>query len=63
MSCVIEKDVFRFQVTVDDLEAVQALECAEQFSCIETRSVDVESLLSLKVMEELPAVHERQDEV
>lgn len=47
MTSVIEQDVLGLQVSVNDIEAVQALESTQKFSCVETRSVDVETLLFL----------------
>jgi hypothetical protein len=63
MSSVVKKDVLGFQVAVDDLEAMQALEGAEQLGSIETSTVNVESLLSLKVMEQLSTIHKSQNKV
>lgn len=63
MTSVVKKNVLRFQVAVNDLETMQALKRAEQLGGIETGTVDIESLLSLKVMEQLSTVHKRQDKI
>ena len=55
---VIDKDVLWLQVTVDDTESMQALESTQKFRSVETRSVDVEALLLLEVVEKLAAVDE-----
>jgi len=47
VTCVIEQNVLRLQVTVDDVETMQALECAEELCGVESRTVNVESLLFL----------------
>jgi hypothetical protein len=60
---VIDQNVFRLQITIDNLEAVQALQSAKQFGCVEARSVDIKSLLPLEVMEELSAIHKGQYQV
>jgi hypothetical protein len=57
MSSVVKKDVLRFQITIDDLEAVQTLKRAKQFRGIETSTVDIKALFSLKVVEQLAAVN------
>jgi hypothetical protein len=63
VTSVIDQNVFGLQITIDNLEAVQALQSAEQFRCVEARSVDIKSLLPLKVMEELSTVHKGQHQV
>ena len=63
MSSIVKKDVLGFQVAVDDLEAMQALEGAEQLGSIETSTINVESLFSLKVMEQLSTIHKSQNKV
>lgn len=63
MSSVIEKNVLRLEISVDNLEAVQTLESAQQLCGVETGSVDIKSLLPLQMVEQLSAVHKRQHEV
>jgi predicted RNA-binding protein len=47
MAGVIQKDVLRLQVAVDDVEHVQVLQGAQQFSGVESTSVLIESTLAL----------------
>ena len=63
MASVIEKNVLGFQITVNDVETVQALQSAQQFSCIEPSSVDVKPLFLLQMVEELSAVDKRQNKI
>ena len=58
MTGVIQEDIFRLQIAVNDVEAMKTFQGAEKLGCIEARPVDVESLLPLQVVEELSAVHE-----
>lgn len=63
VSAVIKKDVLGLEIAVDDLEPVQAFQSAKQLCGIETCTVDVETLLPLKVMEQLTAVDKRQNQI
>lgn len=63
MPGVIKKNVLRLKISVDNLEAVQTLESAQQLCGVETGSVDIKSLLPLQMVEQLSAVHKRQHEV
>lgn len=63
MPGVIEKNVLRLKISVDNLKAVQTLESAQQLCGIETGSVDIKSLFPLQMVEQLSAVHKRQYEV
>lgn len=58
VTSVIQQDILWLQVAVDDIEAVQTLESAEQFGSIEAGAVDVETLLFLEVMEQLTTIDE-----
>jgi hypothetical protein len=60
---VVEKNVLGLQIAVNDVEAVQTLQCAKQLSSIESRTVDVEALLFLQVVEQLASVDECQNQV
>jgi hypothetical protein len=60
---VIEEDVLGLEVTVDDLEAVQAFKRAQQLCSVEPGTVDVESLFSLQMVEQLSTVDECEDQV
>lgn len=63
MPGVIEKNVLRLKISVDNLEAVQTLESAQQLCGVETGSVDIKPLFPLQMVEQLSAVHKRQYEV
>lgn len=63
VTCVIEQNVLGLQITVNDIESVQALQCAKQLSGIESCAVDVESLLFLQVVEQLASVDKGQHKV
>ena len=58
VACVVEEDVLRLQIAVDDVEAVQALEGAKEFRRVKARPVDVEALVLLQVVEEFAAIDE-----
>ena len=58
MPRVVEQDIFRLQVAVYDVEAVQVLERAQELSSVEARAVLVELALALEVVEQLAAVDE-----
>jgi len=60
---VVDEDVLRLEIAVDDAEAVQALECAEQFGGVEAGAVDVEALLFLQMVEKLATVYESEHQV
>ena len=47
MAGIIKQDVLRLQVTIDDVEAMQTLQSTKELGCIESRAVDIESLLAL----------------
>ena len=63
MSAVIKKDVLGLKITVDHLESVQALQGTKQLSSVETRAVDIETLFSLQMVEQLTAIDKCQDEI
>jgi hypothetical protein len=47
MAGVIQKDILRLQVAVDDVKHVQVLQGAQQLSGVESTSVLIESTLAL----------------
>lgn len=63
MASVIKQNVLGFEIAVDDLEPVKALQGTQQFGSVEARPVDIESLLSLKVVEELSAIDECENKI
>lgn len=63
MPRIVKEDIFWLQITVNHIETVQALESAKELGRVESCSIDIKALFSLKVMEELSTVDERQDEV
>lgn len=63
MASVIKQDVLRLQVSINDVEAVETFQSAEQLGSVETCTIDVEALLLLKMVEKLAAVNEGEDKV
>lgn len=63
VASIIEENVLRFEITVNDLETVKTFKCAQQLRRVESGTVDVESLLSLQVVEQLSAVDECQNQI
>lgn len=63
VSCIIKQNVFRLEITVDDLETVQTFQGTEELCCVESRPVDVESLFLLQVVEKFTTVDECQHQV
>ena len=63
VSSVIQENVLGLQISVDDLKSMQALESAEQLCGVEAGSVNIESLFSLQMVEQLSSVHKCEDEV
>lgn len=63
MASVIEKNVLRFQITVNDLETMQTLQGTQQLRSVEARSVDIEALFLLKMMEKLATINKRKNQV
>ncbi len=63
MPRVVKQDILRFQVSIDDLEAMKTFEGTEKFSRVEARTSKVEALLFLEVVEQLSAIDEGKDEV
>jgi len=63
VTLIVEQDIFWLEIAVDDVEAVQALEGAQQLSRVETTAVDIETLFPLQMMEQLAAVDKSKNEV
>ena len=63
MPSVVQKNVLWLQITVDDIETMQTLQGAQKFRCVESSTINVETLFLLQVVEELTAVHEGENEV
>jgi hypothetical protein len=63
VSSVVEKNILRLQVAVDDVETMQAFQSAQELSGVETSTIDVESLLLLQMMEQLATIDESQHKV
>lgn len=60
MASIVEQNVLRFEITVDNLEAVETLKSTQQLCGVEAGTVDVEALLSLQVVEQFATVHKRE---
>lgn len=63
VASVVEENVFGFEVSVDDVEAVQVFEGAEELSGVEAGAVLAEAAFTLEVVEELTAVDKGEAEV
>lgn len=63
MTSIIEENILGLEVTVDDLEAMQAFKRTQQLCSIEPGAVDVKSLFSLQVVEQLSTVDECENKV
>jgi hypothetical protein len=60
---VVQQNIFRLQVSVNDIEAMKTLQRTEQLGSVKPRPVNVEPLLFLEVMEQLSTIDKRQNEV
>lgn len=56
MTGVVQQDVFWLQIAIYDVEAMQVLQCTEQFCSIEPTTVLVELAFALQVIEQLSPV-------
>ena len=56
VACVVQKDVLRLEVTVNDVEAVQVLKCTKELRGVKPASVLIEFALTLEVIEQLPSI-------
>jgi hypothetical protein len=63
VTSVIKEDVLWLQITVDDIESVKAFKGTEEFSSVETGSVNVKALLLLEMMKQLTAIDESKNQV
>lgn len=63
MTGIIEEDVLGLEVTVDDLEAVQAFKRTQQLCSVEPGAIDIESLFPLQVVEQLSTIDKGQNEI
>lgn len=63
MTRVVEQNVFRLEISVDNVESMQTLEGAKKFGCVESGSIDIEPLLSLKMVEQFSPIHKRKNKV
>lgn len=63
MTGVVEQDIFGFEVPINHFEPMQTLQSTKQFSSVEPRTVDIEALFPLKVMEQLTAIYEGKNQV
>ena len=63
MSRIIKEDVFWFEIPVDNVETVKTFQSAKELSGIESRSIDIEALLTLQVVEKLSSIDKGQYKV
>lgn len=57
MASVVEQNVLRLEITVDNLESMETLKSAQQLCGVKTGTVDVETLLPLQVVKQFATVH------
>jgi hypothetical protein len=55
---VVQQNVFRLQVSIDDVELVQMVQGAKQLGRVEPRAIFGEPAFALQVVEELATVDE-----
>jgi hypothetical protein len=60
---IVKKDILGLEITVDNLETVQALERTQQLGGVEPGAVNVKSLLSLQVVEQLSTIDKCENKV
>lgn len=63
MARVVEQDILGFEVAIDHLKSVQALQSAKQFCGVEASSVDIEALLPLEMVEQFTAVDKGKNKI
>lgn len=63
MTSVIEKDVLGLQISVNDIETMQAFQRAQKLCCVKSGTINVETLFLLQVVEELAAIYECENKV
>lgn len=63
MTGIIEENILGLEITVDDLEAVQAFKRTQQLCSVESGAIDIESLFPLQVVEQLSTVDECQNKI
>ena len=60
---VIKKDIFGFEVSVDNIESVKTLQSTQKLCGVKPGPIDVEFTLPLQMVEKLASVHKCQDEI
>lgn len=63
MACIIQQDILRLQISVNNLKPMQTLQRAQQFSGIESGAIDIKALFLLQVVEQFAAIDECEDQV
>jgi hypothetical protein len=63
MPCVIKENIFRLQIPINDIKAMQTFKCAEKLSSIEPRPIDIKSLFLLQMVEQFASVDESQHQI
>jgi len=63
VSSVVEQNVLRLEISVDDIESVKMFKRQQQLRCVIPRPCLVEFAFPLQVVEQLASVHECQDQV
>lgn len=63
VSSIVEQNVLRLKIAIDDIEPVQTFQCAHELSGVKPCSVDVESLLFLQMVEQFSSIDECKHKV
>ena len=63
MASVVEKNILRLQVAVDDVKPVQTFKSTQELSSVKPGTVDVESLLFLQMVKEFATIDESQYQI
>jgi hypothetical protein len=60
---VIQEDILRLQIPINDVESMKAFESTQELSRVKSSAIDLEFLLFLQMVEQLTAVDECLDKV
>ena len=63
MPGIIQQDILRFQVAIDDVEPVKVFQRAKQLRGVEPAPILIELAFPLQMVEEFSAIHETHHEV
>lgn len=63
MPRVIEQNIFRLEISVNNVESMQTFEGAKKFGGVESGSIDIKPLFSLKMVEQFSPVDKRKNKI